>query len=254
MLKSFLVFSILLTSTYAGYLPEIEINGDSISVDRLCFDNGFVREKELSHPERTRSVLKKTVLEFADGSEFVKNDFIKSEFEYYNPKNKKFEKISINECASSLVDSRFSIKETRREASSNESVFYGNLKNYKVNDIALEEWKKWKSYDRYLRYSGEKDRVTLVNNFSELAEQTQLNHYASWRDLSGKVIGGEQSGGGGAGKVRINMNMTAKDVNRQKISPSGLERLFGLSPLLEKVIYDNKKISRARIYVTVPKK
>ena len=172
----------------------------------------------------------------------------------FNRKTKTFESASIEECAEQLIEAPFIITQKDKEASKSENVFYGNLKNYGVNDSAMETWKKWGTLNRYLKYSAQKDRVTLVPNFSELAEQSQLNHFVAWKDLSGKVIGGEQSGGGGAGRVRVNMNMAADDLNRVHQGQNRIERFFGMSSFLDGIIFDNKKIPRGKIWVTIPKR
>ncbi|GEM_PF-3749489 len=244
---------ILTASIHAGYLPTIELPMGEELVSDLCFDSGYIREKNFVNKSNVKRILNKTILKFADGSEFIKNDFIVSEFSFYNPSTKKFEKQRVTECESQLIEESFNVEEKHREASNTETIFYGNLKNYGVNDTAFEKWKKWGSLEKFLKYSAEKDRVTLVQDFSTLSEQSQLNDFIAWRDLSGKVLGGEQSGGGGAGKVRVNMNMTAKELKRYSPKPNALERLFGATTFFDRIVYDNKKVSKSQIYVTVPK-
>lgn len=246
--------TLLSTSLWASDLPTIELPLGEKDVSELCFDSGYIREVNFTNKKNVRPILQKTVLRFIDGSEYTKNDFISSEYTYYNRETRTFDKTSIDECKDQLIDAPFIISQKDKEASKSENVFYGNLKNYGVNDSAMEVWKKWGTLNRYLKYSAEKDRVTLVTNFSELAEQSQLNHFAAWKELSGKVIGGEQSGGGGAGRVRVNMNMAADDLRRVHQGQNGLERLFGMTSLLDGIIFDNKKLHRGKVWVTVPKR
>lgn len=245
---------VFMSTSQAGHNPTIELPMGEELVSNLCFDSGYVRKKNFTNKNNVRSILSKTILKFVDGSEYIKNNFIAAEYPFYNPKTKRFEKENIGECSSQLIEESFNVEESHRSASSSETVFYGNLKNYGVNDTAMEQWKKWGSLNRFLNYSAQKDRVTLVADFSKLSEQSQLNDFVAWRDLSGKVLGGEQSGGGGAGKIRVNMNMAAKDLNRYRPNQNTLERFFGINSFIEGIVYDNKKVSKSKIYVTVPKK
>ncbi|PIK15987.1 hypothetical protein [Halobacteriovorax sp. JY17] len=248
-------FLFLLTgSVWAGIFPTIDLPFGEKLVSELCFDSGYIREKNFTNQKNIKPILQKTILKFVDGSEYIKNDFLANEYPYYNPRTQRFEKETLGECTEQLVEKGFEVEHITREASIPESIFYGNLKNYGVNDTAMETWKKWGSFNRYIKYAAENDRVKLVPDFSSLSEQSQLNNFIAWRDLSGKVLGGEQSGGGGAGRVRVNMNMTASEVTRINQSPNYLERLFGTTTFFDSVIYDNKKVPRGRIFVTVPKK
>ncbi|WP_044557485.1 hypothetical protein [Halobacteriovorax marinus] len=252
-----IAFTFALTITSASsfaYLPIIELPNGQVSVDKLCFDNGYIREKNSRDLSNIVPVHAKTILKFENGTEFVKNDFIPRIHNFYNRHSQKFENYEISKCQINLLLSLSPESEVIKEANSVETIFYGNLKNYGVNDTALENWKKWENMSRFLRYNAEKDRVSLVSDFSKISRDYEISDFNSWSDLSGKVIGGEQSGGGGAGRVRINMNMSASDISRFRPEQGVLERILGMESFISKILYENKKVSKSRIYVTIPKK
>jgi len=245
-LKLLMAFA-LCNLTYAQP-AKIDFNGTKKEINKLCFDNGHVREINDSLALTAVPVLKKVNLDLGHKESFKTNEFIQSKYRYYNRDTKKFEIAQIKKCDLSVMSSAEPIEEIEKAATTGEAIVYGNLKNHGINDIFNENWKKFKSFENYLKRNGEEARISLEENLSEKIEEVDLKSYAEWDDFSKKYIGGEQTGGG-TGKIRISLKYTTQELLRAKKNKNSLGRLLKIDTTYENVVLKKEALPRSKMFI-----
>lgn len=227
---------------------KINFNGSKIEINKVCYDNGFVRESNDSLALSAVPVLKKVKLDLGHKESFEKNLFIQSKHRFYNRDTKKYEIAKINKCNISIMSNAEPIVVINKKASAGEAILYGNLKNHGINDIFNEKWRKFNNFETYLRRNGEKARFSLEENLTDKIEDVDLSSFEEWNDFSKKYIGGEQTGGG-TGKVRVTLKFSTKELLRARREKSSLNRLFNINTTYENVILKKEALPRSKMFV-----
>lgn len=243
-----IIISIIWTFSSLALAPKMELNGLSISVENICFDNGYIREKNDLTAQNIKSVVKKINLDLGHGEYFQKNEVIQSQIRFYNKDSQNFEIAQINECDTPVLGTIPNEIVEDREASIAEAIIYGNLKNHGINDTFYENWSLYKNVEGYLKSEGVKSHITLEKNFSEVIQDIDTSSYTEWNDFSKKYIGGEQSGGG-SGKIRISLNMGSDFLKSARKNKDFLNKFLKVDTTYESVVLSKDKLPKSQMFI-----
>ncbi|EQC45409.1 hypothetical protein [Bacteriovorax sp. Seq25_V] len=228
--------------------PKIDLNGASVAIENVCFDNGFIRERSDLAAQNVSPVIKKINLDLGYGEYFQKNEVIQSQIRFYNRDSQKYEIAQIDECKNSILSKIPNEIVEDREASIAEAIIYGNLKNHGINDTFYENWSLYKDFAGYLNSNGKKSHITLEKNLSEKIESIDPSSYSEWNDFSKKYVGGEQSGGG-SGKIRVSLSLDSDFLKRAKKNKDFLNRFLKLDTTYESVILSKDKLPKSQMFI-----
>ncbi len=248
-MKLQLSIAIIFSTLVFAEVPTIDLNGNPIEIEKLCFDSGYIREINDLQALNISPVIKRVNLNLGHGEVFKKNEIIQSQQRFYNRDNQQYEIAQLKECDISVVSDYSGLEEVERRASTAEAIVYGNLKNYGIDDIFRENWKLYESFEGYLKRGGDKARISLEKNLSFEIQNIDISSYSDWNNFSKKYIGGEQSGGGGSGKIRVSFNMNSGLLVRSRKEKQFLEKVLNLNTTYENVILSKEKLPRAQMFI-----
>ncbi len=236
---------------YQDFSPKIKMRLTSLRVSELCFEQGYVRARDerLAQIEHIPAISVEELL-ISDQRTFHRYRFIAPTGEYYNPLSKQVETYNIKECSEFILNPYNKETILQRKASPAEAVFYSNLLNHNISNSYFESWSNAKEgLTDYIESELEEAKIELISTRTEMDYPLEFGQYEVWKSQFERVIGGEQSGGG-SGKVLINLKMSADDLKRIRKGNSKLEDIFGLKSIYQKVVNDEIKLPKSKIYVT----
>lgn len=248
-IKNVVLISLTLLSAVNGLAQtaEITIQKNKYKLSQLCFDNGFIRHRII--PEIRKSVVETQKINLENGESFYRNDFISHQIRFYNRDSSKFEISEISQCEDEKILNFISSPTVQEvEPTAAEAVVYGNLLNNDINDIFLLDWKKYGTFENYLRYQGEDDRLSMSKDFSLKSQSIDWSNYDHWKEFSTIYRGGDRSGGG-SDDITVRFNLDHESLKRMSKEKTGVNKLLGIRSIYDRVVKEGIKLPKSLMWI-----